>query len=68
MKKHLLFQVYKGKLNWKAMESQASIIKSRSKVMTALTAACKKATWADIIAKVGSAQAEEFIHQWVNVF
>jgi hypothetical protein len=68
MKKHLLFQVYKGELTWKDMDQEASIIKARSKVMTTLTATLEKETWDNILEEIGQEWAEEFIGQWVSIF
>jgi len=66
-KKSLLLKVYKGKLNWKAMENKANKIKARTKVLAALMLVLKK-SWDKLVQQISTQQLEQFMHQWATSF
>jgi hypothetical protein len=63
----LLLKVYKGELDWKAMENEVNEIKARTKVMAALMLVLKK-SWAELVQQIGVQQLEQFVHQWADSF
>jgi len=66
-KKSLLLKVYKGELNWKAMENEANEIKARTKVLAALMLVLEK-SWDKLVQQMGAQQLEQFVHQWATSF